>query len=1350
MKRRRSLLLLMLCIPFFEILAQGEVPVDMFTGSPGIHIPLWTIQDHELSVPIGVSYNASGLKLDEVARFIGVGWSIMGSGSVTREVRGLPDDFNGISEALSISGSDTVNYDDRRGWLHKKVGQTIVLAKDVGDFLPSSDNSTSTCTDESADYAKLTGYAGYADTEPDLYHFNAPGLSGSFVFDNSASPKIRLLSLQDMKVTWSKNLLTKDIVSFTITTPGGVVYNFAAATIEEEVNSPTSGSVVEFLKNEYSLYNQTIQQSYTTTQYSGNVKFYRQWMLSSIESPSGAKITFTYVPREFEISHPVKAGIRKPDDSGFDVKTVFTRVVKTYHEILSSVTSSTGERVEFFFPPDFTHSNNIVTSVRVLDSRRSDSFVKEFLFTHKYIGSSYKRAFLESIQERSYCDATPPYKFSYIGVDLAAESSALPPPDSYAKDFWGYYNAKTNTSLFPTLYVYPSIDYPDKVRIDRIQGFAGQEIILPGADRTSDALAIKIGSLNFVQYPWGGTLAIEYEPHTYLDPYSNQNYAGGGLRIKSLNYHDGMNAGSDIYKVFTYEESTGVSSGRLLMKPVFYLPAQKYVSLNGATTLTYETLSGMTAYDLWNRLLVRTEDNLAPEDLVTGSPVVYKTVNVSRPGAGSVKHVFNLPAPFSAAATGEWSPTVEKFARGTSCQTMGIMSVNGAWRYPFVRNPNYHMERGLLLNKYEYNEAGQTVRETANTYQYLYKSGSAPAKVWGLTFEHYANGTGGYLFGKYFLLTESAKVLSTETVSVYRPDNSALVTTTEYLYESSYHKYLTKTRVTNSDGTIYSTKIKYPLDYPAVSGTADMPSQMIGYMQTNSWSNIPIEIVRTIQKPAQSEKVLSASLTKFNSFTAGKPLLHQSLSLSIAEPVSDFTASQVQAGSTTTFTHDARYEITREVKSYDLTYLQPVSVEAPVSRSLASSALGYTKSFPVAQFVEATLPQVAFSDFETTTDVDFQKSALIYGDGHTGKNAIHGSVKLSRTISKAATATYILSFWAKTDSNPLTVNITFKNTSLTVLSTATIPVSATAGKFKYMESRLNVSSLPADFIIEVQGQVTGGPFTSSPGLVPVLDDVAFYPDHAQLASFTYDVPYGITSATDAAGKTVYTTFDHLGRKKYEYDQDKNIRQRNTYSFSTMPDNLTAEFTLPPVMNYTYAYLLNQPAKFVAWEDCHDNVTYEWDFGNGFVTGAREQTYTFTQYGTYPVKLRVSGASLPTVTVTQNISLQFPFTICAKGLKEYNPVTNQVLDTYSCAEITTTPLSMQTVFRVEGPEDLGSWTYSWKIRDIGSDTWKTYSPLNVVQISPSAASRSSGYEVMCEAQTGNGTAQSNVMQVIFTN
>src|SRR6267142_1449718 len=69
-----------------------DMLVGYSTGSAQVNIPLYTVTNDALSVPISLSYNTSGIKVEEAATWVGLGWNLSAGGSITRIVRGLPDD----------------------------------------------------------------------------------------------------------------------------------------------------------------------------------------------------------------------------------------------------------------------------------------------------------------------------------------------------------------------------------------------------------------------------------------------------------------------------------------------------------------------------------------------------------------------------------------------------------------------------------------------------------------------------------------------------------------------------------------------------------------------------------------------------------------------------------------------------------------------------------------------------------------------------------------------------------------------------------------------------------------------------------------------------------------------------------------------------------------------------------------------------------------------------------------------------------------------------------------------------------------------------------------------------------
>src|SRR5258707_10657605 len=60
----------------------GTYQVNEFTGLPEISIPLYTIEAGGLQVPITLSYHASGIKVTEVASWVGMGWSVSAGGQI--------------------------------------------------------------------------------------------------------------------------------------------------------------------------------------------------------------------------------------------------------------------------------------------------------------------------------------------------------------------------------------------------------------------------------------------------------------------------------------------------------------------------------------------------------------------------------------------------------------------------------------------------------------------------------------------------------------------------------------------------------------------------------------------------------------------------------------------------------------------------------------------------------------------------------------------------------------------------------------------------------------------------------------------------------------------------------------------------------------------------------------------------------------------------------------------------------------------------------------------------------------------------------------------------------------------
>ena len=82
--------------------------VDVYTGDFTYNIPLLTVPGPNGGYPINMAYH-SGPGMDEEASWCGLGWNI-NVGAINRQLRGLPDDFNGddVTHRYSLRPNTTV------------------------------------------------------------------------------------------------------------------------------------------------------------------------------------------------------------------------------------------------------------------------------------------------------------------------------------------------------------------------------------------------------------------------------------------------------------------------------------------------------------------------------------------------------------------------------------------------------------------------------------------------------------------------------------------------------------------------------------------------------------------------------------------------------------------------------------------------------------------------------------------------------------------------------------------------------------------------------------------------------------------------------------------------------------------------------------------------------------------------------------------------------------------------------------------------------------------------------------------------------------------------------------------
>ena len=75
-----------------------EASTNLYNGNPSINIPLHTLVANDISVPVGLSYTATGVKINDLGTEMGTNWTLNNGGAITRSVNGLPDEFDDVME----------------------------------------------------------------------------------------------------------------------------------------------------------------------------------------------------------------------------------------------------------------------------------------------------------------------------------------------------------------------------------------------------------------------------------------------------------------------------------------------------------------------------------------------------------------------------------------------------------------------------------------------------------------------------------------------------------------------------------------------------------------------------------------------------------------------------------------------------------------------------------------------------------------------------------------------------------------------------------------------------------------------------------------------------------------------------------------------------------------------------------------------------------------------------------------------------------------------------------------------------------------------------------------------------
>ena len=219
-----------------------DIPVSHYTGLPTIGVPLHEIDFDGLKIPISLSYHARGIKVEEIASRVGLGWALNAGGIITRQKRG-----NG-SRNDYFHGNFYKNFEIDRSVRASVFSQEICENKDF-------------------------------DLYPDIFIFNFLGYSGKFIFDQQSKEAV-LQSFSDLKISRKGN--SDNDYYFVITNERGFQFYFGKS---ENSTNPQ----VEAKSKDIAVVNYKLDSHEGLIDMPEGLPFINTWHLVEIVSPYGKK-----------------------------------------------------------------------------------------------------------------------------------------------------------------------------------------------------------------------------------------------------------------------------------------------------------------------------------------------------------------------------------------------------------------------------------------------------------------------------------------------------------------------------------------------------------------------------------------------------------------------------------------------------------------------------------------------------------------------------------------------------------------------------------------------------------------------------------------------------------------------------------------------------------------------------------------------------------------------------------------------------------------------------------------------------------------------------------------------------
>jgi hypothetical protein len=425
----------------------GKLPMDLYNGKANISIPIYEIKVGKLTFPIQLVYNTGGIKQNEIASSVGLGWTLSMPNKINKNIIGKNDEAFPINyKDMNVTNQFSVyNYGD-------------TAKKQIFDILYEG-----------------TTY----DTTPDIYYYNIPGANGSFILNNNVGYTIP-----------NENLIIRNensLISIKDTKNNKFWFS-----IKNSVNTRRAGNP-EMANNLYSIDSiRTNENQLIKFEYSKN-HVYKEENIFEKRIILTEQNIVNYKPFPIINTTPPPRVDLESNSEKLITKIIFPQgEIDFYYSGDNSLNTVGSEK----YRKDINSDTGGIALRNIQVKNNHGEIIKDVTLDYSYFNSSlvnetyktYRLKLNEIVDNLSQNK----YSFEYN------EEYNLPARGAHSDDYWGYFNSNLSGQTSIPNY----ISYFNDINLDLISG---------GRNRSTNPQYAQLGILKSITYPTGAKKNIYYE-----------------------------------------------------------------------------------------------------------------------------------------------------------------------------------------------------------------------------------------------------------------------------------------------------------------------------------------------------------------------------------------------------------------------------------------------------------------------------------------------------------------------------------------------------------------------------------------------------------------------------------------------------------------------------------------------------------------------------------------------------------------------------------------------------------------------------------------------------------------------